>query len=67
VSFDNYIHATDLVLGLLFSPFAWKLNRAINKYLDERENFPPHRHENGLILFPKGLEPGVVRHDRGRP
>jgi len=61
MSFDNYIHATELVLGLLCSPFAWKLNRAVNKYLDERENYPPHRHiRNGDILYPKGLKPNGI-------
>lgn len=61
MSFDHYIHIAELVLGVVFSPFAWKLNRAVNKYLDERDNFPPHRHGRGSqlgeIYYPKGLRP----------
>lgn len=48
-----------------FLVLIWKGNRAINRILDVLEQFPPHRHENGLILFPKGFEPGMVQRGRG--
>lgn len=51
------IHAIEvLVLGMLI-PVIRSTNKLITTYLYERENFPPHRHTNGGILFPKGLQP----------
>lgn len=63
----DYIHrAADLIELIGFLVLLWKGNRAINRIIDIFENFPPHRHENGLILFPKGFEPGVVQRGRGQ-
>lgn len=43
----------------------WKANRSLNRWLDVMTEYPPHRHigENGstVILYPKGLDPGVVQ------
>ncbi len=54
MNWDYLIHGCELVLLL---PVLWKANRFFNRFLDERENFPPHRHGNGKIYYPKGLKP----------
>lgn len=41
---------------------AWRVIRAAGKVEDMLENFPPHRHVNGSILYPKGYEPTEVGH-----
>jgi hypothetical protein len=51
---DVAVHLAELLMAV---PVLWKANRALNRYLDERENYPPHLHVNGKILFPKGLKP----------
>jgi hypothetical protein len=61
----EYLHY--LVDGGIFL-LIWRGIRAANRWYDVLNEFPPHRHiqENGTtaILYPKGLEPGVVQ--RGR-
>lgn len=58
----DYIHrAADFVELIGFLVLIWKGNRAINRIIDVLADFPPHRHENGLILFPKGFSPGEVK------
>lgn len=60
----DYLH--NLVDGTLLVGFitvVWKANRALNRWIDVLKEYPPHRHENGLILFPKGMEPGVVKRE----
>jgi len=42
--------------------FLWKGVRVLNKWIDIMTENPPHRHVNGLILYPKGMEPGEVEH-----
>lgn len=39
---------------------AWAVLRKLTRILDAFENFPPHRHVNGKILFPKGFEPTAI-------
>lgn len=53
-SLDAWAHIAELIAA---GPILWKANRFMNKILDERENFPPHRHINGNILYPRGLKP----------
>jgi len=38
---------------------SWKINRGFNRILDALESFPPHRHINGHITYPKGFSPPV--------
>ena len=62
----NMVDGTLLVAGL---SIAWKANRTLNRWFDVLKDFPPHRHFNGRIVYPKGMEPGVVEHigeQRGR-
>jgi hypothetical protein len=45
----------------------WRGLRTVNRLYDILLDFPPHVHDNGLIRYPKGYEPGLlVQHDRGR-
>jgi hypothetical protein len=39
---------------------AWKVNRMANRILDVLEDFPPHRHVNGKIIYPSDYKPPVV-------
>jgi hypothetical protein len=57
MTWDLVIHTVELVIAL---PVFWKANRFFNRILSEREEFPPHRHLNGHILFPKGLKPSKM-------
>lgn len=54
---DLLFHAGNLavVLGI-----GWKVNRVANRILDVLADFPPHRHVNGKISYPKGYEPAAV-------
>lgn len=68
MNWDMLHRAGDIasLLGIIL--LVWKGNRVLNRIWDVLEQFPPHRHENGLIMYPKGFEPGVVqREPRGRP
>ena len=57
----HYVVDGAILLGI------WKGIRTLNRLYDILIDFPPHRHENGLVLFPKGFEPGAVKHEqRGR-
>lgn len=55
----NMVDGT-LLVG--FIAVVWKANRTLNRWLDVLKDFPPHRHANGLILYPQGMEPGEVQH-----
>lgn len=39
---------------------AWAVIRKLTRIVDALENFPPHRHVNGKIIFPKGFEPTAM-------
>ena len=48
----------------------WRGIRAANRWYDVLSEYPPHRHvqENGstVILYPKGLAPGMVQRGGGK-
>ena len=50
-SFDNLLHVIEIVV--LGAPIWWGAIRLSSIMRD----FPPHRHDNGNILYPKGYEP----------
>jgi hypothetical protein len=57
----EYLHY--FVDGSLIAAIAgvgWKANRTLNRWLDVMKDFPPHRHVNGIILYPEGMTPGAV-------
>jgi len=45
-----------IVLSVLFA--VWKLYYPLAKILILFDEFPPHKHLNGVIIFPKGMTPG---------
>lgn len=54
MSIDVLFHSVELsaMIGL-----AWKANRVLNRHLDILKDFPPHRHINGKIIYPRDFEP----------
>lgn len=52
---DNLLHIAEiLVIG---APLWWSAIRLASILKD----FPPHRHDNGNIIYPKGYEPSRVQ------
>jgi len=66
----TYLHnMVDGTVLVGFCTLAWKANRTLNRWIDVMREYPPHRHFNGRILYPSGMEPGRVEHindGRGR-
>lgn len=52
---EIYFHGAE-VLILLFG-VAYPMVRSSQRLKSILQDFPPHRHVNGHILFPKGFEP----------
>ena len=48
---DNVLHIIEIVV--IGAPLWWSAIRLASILKD----FPPHRHQNGDILYPKGYEP----------
>lgn len=57
MTLDNIIHLSE-ALAIIGS--AWRLSRKINRFIDVMIEYPPHRHINGKVLYPKGFDPGKV-------
>jgi hypothetical protein len=57
MNLDQWIHVAELLVIVACSPIVWKLNRGLNRYLSEREEYPPHRHIGPTIVYPRGLKP----------
>lgn len=54
MSADNLLHIIEIVV--IGAPLWWSVFRLASILRD----FPPHRHDNGHIIYPKGYEPGKV-------
>lgn len=54
---DHVEHLVELgtVIGT-----AWRVVSIAKEVLDVLKEFPPHRHINGRIAYPKGFEPAVI-------
>lgn len=59
---DYLIHSGELGVFLLV---AWHVIRRINRDETLKQDFPPHRHVNGKIIYPHEYEPGVVEQSNG--
>ena len=59
---DIIIHLSEM---LIIIPVIWKANRVVTRILDALESFPPHRHINGHIIYPKQYEPTEVGNMKG--
>jgi hypothetical protein len=54
-----------LVGGLITVPnlvVAWKVIRALNRLESVMKDYPPHRHEDGLIIYPHDFKPTQAQH-----
>lgn len=51
-------HIADLAsLVCLLGGILYHVVKVSNRVMSVLQDFPPHRHENGSIIFPKGFEP----------
>lgn len=57
---DFLIHVLDGSGGVAMIGVGWKVMRRLNRDEDLRQDFPPHRHINGKILYPRDYEPALV-------
>jgi len=55
MSTDNILHIVEIVI--IGAPIWYGAVRLSSIMKD----FPPHRHDNGHILYPKGYEPPAVQ------
>jgi hypothetical protein len=55
---DTLLHLAEIFI--IGAPLWWSAIRLASILRD----FPPHRHDNGHIIYPKGYEPGVVEKSR---
>ena len=55
------VHAAEAIIGIPGAAYVgWKMVRAANRILDVLKDFPPHRHMNGKIIYPKGFAPSEI-------
>jgi len=45
----------------------WRVVAKMNRLISIFEDFPPHRHANGTIVYPKGFAPEELGHLPGPP
>ena len=55
MSADNILHIIEIIF--IGAPIWWGVFRLASILKD----FPPHRHDNGNILYPKGYEPSAIQ------
>jgi hypothetical protein len=57
MTLDNFIHLSEAlsILGV-----GWRILRKFDRVLDVLQEYPPHRHSNGKIVYPKHFSPSVV-------
>lgn len=57
VDFDTIFHGAEVLAAL---PIAWKINRVLNRLLDQLEEFPLHRHVSigghEMIQYPRNVK-----------
>lgn len=57
MSQESWFHLGEMIVMIVFgSPCVWGILRIVSLLRD----FPPHRHFNGKIMYPKGYEPPEV-------
>ncbi len=59
------IYLTEGVQTLVLLAIAWRGLRVLNRIYDILKDYPPHRHVNDKIIYPRDYEPGEVHH--GQP
>lgn len=61
-TFDLPALLTLLTMGGAVVTAAVKVIRAADRVTSVLRDFPPHRHVNGLIVYPDGYAPSIVEH-----
>lgn len=58
IGLDPSIHIGEAltILGV-----GWKIVTKLTRIASLLEDFPPHRHVNGKIVYPKDYSPGVIQ------
>ena len=56
VDFTFHIAELLVLLGV-----AWRVVSVANRVMSVLRDFPPHRHDNGNVIYPHGFEPTKVR------
>jgi hypothetical protein len=56
VDFTFHIAELIVLLGV-----AWRVVSVANRMMSVLRDFPPHRHDNGNVIYPHGFEPTKVR------
>jgi hypothetical protein len=54
---DHLLHSGELLTFLLT---AWYVIRYLNRRESIEKDYPPHRHANGMILYPPDRKPGTM-------
>lgn len=62
MNFDLQFHVAEL---LVIATAAWRVVMAANRITNMLKDYPPHRHENGLVSYPKGYEPPLTQRLNG--
>ena len=57
MNIDAWAHVAEIVIAF---PVAWKVFRAASRVESLLQDYPPHRHANGKILYPPAYQPGKV-------
>jgi hypothetical protein len=60
--FDIGALSAVVTLTVASCSLAWKAIQRINRDESLRQDFPPHRHINGKILYPHEYKPAAVEH-----
>jgi hypothetical protein len=59
---DHLLHSGELGVYLAV---AWYVIRRINRDDSIKQDYPPHRHVNGTIIYPPEYSPGRVERTNG--
>jgi hypothetical protein len=59
MTFDQLGHIGE---ALTIIGVGWAVISKINRLISIFEDFPPHRHVNGTVLYPKGFAPETLDH-----
>lgn len=58
---DHLIHVAEILPLLVL---VWRVTRKVSRFVDVMFDFPPHRHTNGDIFYPRDFSPGKTEHRR---
>lgn len=62
---DWVVHLVSSTAAVAAVTAAWRLLQRMNRDESLKQDYPPHRHINGKILYPHDYEPAVVERLHG--